>query len=238
MTCRNIKEAELHAFIDGALEAERRQEMEQLIATDPELAARITAYHADMTTLKAFFAPLADQPVPEDWIALARAPRPARSWKPYAAIAAALLLVISVGIGWRMGTRGPSDVVEAALQARNSTPAAEKVLTDRGDQANAALRSAVAAKVKIPDMSRTGFKFAALRIYPKAAEIVYRDDANRIFTLYVRRSDGTVRFDQFERNGLRVCVWQDEAIAMVMSGDVSTAAMQRMASLAYTGMTM
>ena len=59
-----------------------------------------------------------------------------------------------------------------------------------------------------------------------------------MFTLYLRRSDGTARFDQFERAGLRVCVWQDEQLGMVMAGNVSTAAMQRLASLAYTGLTL
>jgi len=53
----------------------------------------------------------------------------------------------------------------------------------------------------------------------------------------LRHSDGTARFDQFERAGLRVCIWQDEELSMVMAGDVSTAAMQRLASLAYAGLT-
>ena len=71
-----------------------------------------------------------------------------------------------------------------------------------------------------------------------AAELLYRDRQDRLFTLYVRRSDGSARFDQFKRAGLRVCVWQDDQLGMVMAGDVSTAAMQRLASLAYTGLTL
>ena len=53
-----------------------------------------------------------------------------------------------------------------------------------------------------------------------------------------RHSDGTARFDQFERAGLRVCIWQDDQLGMVVAGNVSTAAMQRLANLAYTGLAM
>lgn len=244
MNRSDISEAELHAYIDGVLDVGRRREMETIITADPELAARISAYRADMAKLKRLFEPLSERPVPQAWIERARAPqaRPSPDWQKYAAVAAALLLVLGATVGWRMWTRGPSDVVEAALQARNPLSVSQRVLTGEPDTDRAtydtALRSALAANIKVPDMTRMGFKFAELRIYSGAAEIVYHDGKSRIFTLYVQRSDGTVRFDQFERNGLRVCVWQDDAIAMVMSGNVSTATMQRMASLAYTGMTM
>jgi anti-sigma factor RsiW len=84
-----------------------------------------------------------------------------------------------------------------------------------------------------------GYRLTALHLYAgAAAELVYRDGAGRLFTLYVRHSDGAARFDQFERSGLRVCVWQDDQLGMVMAGNVSTASMQRLASLAYTGLTL
>jgi anti-sigma factor RsiW len=68
--------------------------------------------------------------------------------------------------------------------------------------------------------------------------LFYRDRTGRLFTLYLRHSDGMVRFDQFMRDGLRICVWQDEEVGTVMAGNVSTADMQRLASLAYTGLTL
>ena len=103
--------------------------------------------------------------------------------------------------------------------------------------------SAVALHVKVPDLEKMGYRLTAIHLYPgapggSAAELLYRDQQNRLFTLYLRHSDGTARFDQFERDGLRVCVWQDEELSTVMAGNVSTAAMQRLASLAYTGLTL
>ena len=68
-------------------------------------------------------------------------------------------------------------------------------------------RSAVALNVKVPDLRRIGYTLTGIRVYPRspaAAELLYRDSWNRAFTLYLRRSDGTAHFDQFERNGLRI----------------------------------
>jgi hypothetical protein len=53
----------------------------------------------------------------------------------------------------------------------------------------------------------------------------------------VRRSDSAARFDQIDRRGLRVCIWQDDQISTVMAGNISAAVMQRLATLSYTGLT-
>jgi anti-sigma factor RsiW len=82
-----------------------------------------------------------------------------------------------------------------------------------------------------------GYQLSGLHLYGKAAEIVYRGPQDQLFTLYVRRSDGAARFDQFERRGLRVCIWQDDQISTVMAGNISAAVMQRLATLSYTGLT-
>jgi hypothetical protein len=51
----------------------------------------------------------------------------------------------------------------------------------------------------------------------------------------MRRPLGKVRFDQFAEKGLRICVWQDEQVAMVMAGKMPVAEMQHLASLVYNG---
>ena len=53
-------------------------------------------------------------------------------------------------------------------------------------------------------MDANGWK--AVLIYGDAAELSYRNRDNKLFSLYLRRSDGKARFDQFARDGLRVCV--------------------------------
>jgi len=131
--------------------------------------------------------------------------------------------------------------VEAALDARAGSTAGEPPAA-MGDSTaarryDAALRQTLASNVRVPDLRAMGYRLSGLRLYDKAAEILYRGPQDRLFTLYVRRSDGSARFDQFERRGLRVCIWQDDQISTVMAGDVSAAVMQRLAPLSYTGLT-
>jgi anti-sigma factor RsiW len=245
-----ISDVELHAFIDGEVDGRRLQEIEARMEVDPALAERIAAFRSDKDILKRVYAPLIERPIPKEWLALAHgaaAPtRPALSWRLIGSAVAAIALAVIGGLGY-WETRPPiaNEVVQAALDARGSQT--EKIIAiQAGENANrydAVLSSTVALKVKVPDLKRLGYELTGIRLYPhsaggSAAELLYRDGNNRVFTLYLRRSDGTARFDQFERNGLRVCVWQDEELSTVMAGNVSTAAMQRLASLAYTGLTL
>ena len=185
--------------------------------------------------------PLADRPVPAEWIARAqRKARPRMRWQQAGAIAAALLVV--AGLAWRLHAPAANrDVVEAALDARAGSPAGEPPGAMAGSTAarryDAALRQTLASNVRVPNLSAMGYRLSGLRLYDKAAEILYRGPQDRLFTLYVRRSDGSARFDQFKRRGLRVCIWQDDQISTVMAGDVSAAVMQRLATLSYTGLT-
>jgi anti-sigma factor RsiW len=86
-----------------------------------------------------------------------------------------------------------------------------------------------------------GYKLVGLRIYNnaqsgKAAELLYRHTSGRMFALYLRHPSGAPRFDQYKQGNLRVCIWQDDVIGAVMTGEMSAAEMQRLASLAYTGL--
>lgn len=232
---------ELHAFIDGELDAAHAAAIAARIEADPALARRVVAFRADKEMLKRIYAPVSDRPVPAEWIARAQAARkqPAVSWRLVGSIAAVILIAAIGAFAYlNMTSAGGDEVVHAALEARNHSVRAEKSLvvaaSESPGQYDAVLSAAVATKVRAPDLRRLGYRLAGINLYGKAAELLYRDKENRLFTLYLRRSGGTPRFDQFARNGLRVCVWEDEELSTVMTGNVSTAAMQRLASLAYT----
>lgn len=238
-----ISDEDLHAYIDGALAEEHALAVRKALATDPALAERVALFQADKAMLKAVYAPLAERPLPAEWIAkVHRQAEPRTHWRQACAIAAVLLVVAIGPLTWRYYAPATgTDVVQVALDAREGTPAGVRhVATNadlKTDRYGAVLRQAVASNVRIPDLSRMGYRLAGLHLYDKAAEILYRGPQDQLFTLYVRRSDGSARFDQFERRGLRVCIWQDDQISTVMAGDISAAAMQRLATLSYTGLT-
>ena len=236
-----ISDEDLHAYVDGALAEERAILVRNALAANAALAERAALFAADKAMFKSVYAPLADRPLPAGWIArVQRKARPRLDWRKAGAIAAAFLILAVTPLAWRYYAPIRSgDVVEVALDARAGSPTGEQPAAtgDNARRYDAALRQTVASNVHIPDLSRLGYRLSGLRLYDKAAEILYRGPQDRLFTLYVRRSDGSARFDQFERRGLRVCIWQDDQISTVMAGDISAAVMQRLATLSYTGLT-
>jgi anti-sigma factor RsiW len=238
-----ITSADLHAYVDGELDAAQARAVEAAIAEDAGLAAQVMAYRADKQRLKSIYGPVVAQSLPPEWEARIRSSVPARSprWQTFGAIAATLLIVAGAfGLYLSRTTTPPAQgVVAEALAARTEASTPVKVVDMNGNPGNVAgtLRDIVDAKVKVPDLTGMGYHADGIRVYQNAVEILYRDSRQRVFSLYLKRSDGTPRFDQFERDGLRVCIWQDDRISMVMAGNISAAEMQRLASLAYVGLT-
>ena len=231
-----ISDEDLHAYIDGALGEERAALVRNALAGNAALAERVAQFRADKAMFKAVYAPLTE--VPPEWVTRAHR-RGGRNWRQAGAIAAALLVIGGGLLTWRQFTPAlQPDVVETALNARQDNPVEMRGPANGAvaDRYNAALRQAVASNIRIPDLTHMGYALSGLNLYDKAAEILYRGPQGQLFTLYVRRSDGHARFDQFERRGLRVCIWQDDQISTVMAGNVSAAAMQRLATLSYTGL--
>jgi anti-sigma factor RsiW len=162
------------------------------------------------------------------------------------ALAASIVLVLGLTVLVRQSSAPPgNDIVAEALAARANLiqPRAFVAIRSAADahSQNLIMARALDTTVKAPDMSRMGYQLVGIQSYAAPArsfELLYRDREGRAFTLYLRRSAGAPRFDQFEQNGLRVCVWQDDVVGTVMAGQMSAAEMQRMASLAYTGLTL
>lgn len=240
-------EMDLGALLDRELDPTRQTEVEARVKADPALAARLEAYRADKEKLRRIFEPVARRPIPKEWLAMANGvrPKPKTSFRLIGSIAAALLVAV-IGTLSYVALRPPAagEIVQEALNAREQVSRPEKVVAvENGAEAGryaAILRSAVGPDVKVPDMRKLGYRLAGIRVFSQgAAELAYRDQKNSVVTVYVRqvhRSDGEPRFEQFGRDGLRVCVWQDDKIATVIAGNISTAAMQRLASVAIYGL--
>jgi anti-sigma factor RsiW len=243
---RQSDNIDLHAYMDGALDAAQRGEIEIRLAADPALTARLSALRADKAMLRQIYAPLIDRPLPQEWLARletskARSPR---SWRLIGAIAAVVLVALAGSYIYRRAQPNvPGEIVATALEVRNAADSGKRISATDADARSydGTISHIVGTRVRVPDMRKLGYRLTGIQVYDgsasnSAAELLYRDNAGRLFTLYVRHSDGSVRFDQFLRANLRICIWQDDQLGMVMAGDVSTAAMQRLASLAYTGL--
>lgn len=245
----HIPDETLHAFIDGELPEDKHMHVEAAVAGDACLSDRAALFRADKVRLQEVYAPVAELPLPTKWIELIeRRPRAARPFLPVqtiAAIAAALLVVVGGPLLYRQSAPHEESIVEEALAARSDALPARQVIAINAPAQSAAatrtLEGALAMRVKAPDLSRMGYTLVGVRAYDRATggnavELLYRHAGNRTFALYVRKPSGPPRFDQYKQGNLRVCIWQDDVIGTVMTGEMSAAEMQRLASLAYTGL--
>jgi len=244
-----IHAEELHAFIDGELDAARSAEIADAARDDGVLAEQIAAFRADKAMLADVYAPLIDRPLPPEWRAQIAnrggGPR-SRWWTPLAAVAASIvLLVAGLSTYQQLPASGEEAIVREALAARadmlESHEAIAVASPSEAPRADRILAAALRMRLKAPDLSRMGYRLQTVRVYAnvpggKSVELRYRDTRNRDFALYVRHPSSAVRFDQYKSAGLRICVWQDDVLGTVMTGPISAAEMQRLASLAYTGL--
>jgi anti-sigma factor RsiW len=249
-THAKIRDEDLHAFIDGELGEADRRRVEQAMAADAALGDQVAAFRADKARLLSLYGSGLNEPLPRDWIsrieqATARRPLPRQAWAMMA-LAASFILVLSGTIAWREFAPAPhNDVVADALAARSLEVKPDYIVPVRSDSQVQA-ESAVMAKdletrVKAPDLSRMGYRLVGVDVYStpaRAFDLRYVDSRGRAVTLYLRRSPGATRFDILQEKGLRVCVWQDNIISTVVSGNMSAAEMERLASLAYSTLTM
>lgn len=233
----SVSEAELHAFVDGALDAGRQAQVASKLGDDAALAARVAAYAADRDRLRAAFGRV--RPVPPDWarrIEAATARPTPRMLTRRTALAASLALAAGGAVVATKALLGGDTIVAAAQHARASEaagrPLSAAMLEDAGAR-DGALRAALGISVRAPDLHRFGFRLTRLEILGHAAQLRYGDARARLLTIYVRPSDGSVRFDLLRDGADRVCVWQDDVVGAVIIAPMPAGEMLRVAAAAY-----
>ncbi|HTW28288.1 MAG TPA: anti-sigma factor [Acetobacteraceae bacterium] len=197
---RPIGEDDLHAYVDGFLDAERRRVVERYLADHPEAAARIAGWQRAGVALREAVAWKAQEPVPAELSVVrlveARLSRRTARWQP----AAAVFLAVAVGAGSGWFARGPGmprgvDAVsmEAAIAYR--VFATDRMHPVEFDAANRVELVAWATRrlgraVAPPDLSKSGFHLIGGRLIatpqgPGCMFLYGNAQGNRI-TVFVR----------------------------------------------------
>lgn len=246
----NIRDEDLHAFLDDELGEGERAHVEKALAADAYLAHRLDFFRADKARLVSLYGGGLNEPLPREWIARIEEATMRRPWpvqiRTAMALAASFVLVLVGAIAFQQFGEIPAgDIVTDALAARADTakPASTiPVTSPRVAESEAAvMRKTLAARVKAPDLSNMGYRLVSIGVYAapqRAFELSYRNASGGVYTLYLRRSSGKTRFDLFREKGLRVCVWQDDVIGAVMAGPMSAPEMMRLAAQTYNGLEM
>lgn len=253
-----VTEADLHTYVDGLLDEERRREVEFWLSGHPEEEAEVRQWQAQAAELKAAFSGYA-QANESDRTLLNTRGAAARSspswWRKAALIAASLTLFLSGAAAGVYGERllgNPATIETAAaidsLPGQSKTAflvyASEKrhpveVGADQEDHLVTWLGKRLDYKLVAPDLKGLGFSLVGGRLLPvngkAGAMLMYQDTAGQRLTVLLGKNPENAETSfRFESAGsLETFYWIDGSIGYAVTGEVSRAKLQQIAEECY-----
>lgn len=238
-----IVDADLHAYLDGQLSAERRADVDAWLRAHPQQAERVEGWRRDGAALRAALAEPARPNVPELALHTVRRRLAARR-RARVGVAAMLLLSLGCGslLGWQVrgqheaASHPPmADAVAAYhLFAEDAAPLA----FDGGSHAamQAWLRAHFGKAGAIPDLASQGYALAGGRLLSTAegpaAMLVYQDATNARIALYLRPRTARLSQPGERRDGrLLAQYWVEGGTAFALVGPATESALRRLAPL-------
>ncbi len=248
---RSIGENELHAYIDGALSQELRDEVEDWLSTHPEDRSKVDAWMAQNQGMHALYDGVLDEQLPaEISMRMAGAPRQARSswWKQ----AAAAVLLVAVGFGagwgfhgWQIGEALPRtkfirQAVGAHVVFTGEKRHAVEVWADKEERHLVRwLSKRLGHPVQPPPLGQAGFKLVGGRLVADqggpAAQFMYEDAAKRRITLYVRRGGKSTNtaFRYVSDGGVAAFYWIDRPLSYAVIARMEREELLRLARIVH-----
>lgn len=233
---------ELHALVDGRMDAARAAELEAWLQAHPEQATRVAGWKRDAEALRMEWAGIAAAPL--DAAAMQRARhRLGQRRRARLGMAAACVLALGLGgaLGWQLREvrlaheRPPmADAVAAyRLFAADTAP----LEFDGGGRAalQGWLRTHFGAAGEVPDLRSQGFDLRGGRLLSTpegaAAMLVYQDADGARIGLYLRPRNA--RIGQGERRDGRLLAqyWSEGTASFALVGPATQANMRRLAPL-------
>ncbi|KJC60781.1 membrane protein [Bradyrhizobium sp. LTSPM299] len=245
MSNRPITEDDLHGYVDHALEPERAAEVAAYLESHPDVAKRVAAFSDQRSWLRSTLAPIAEEPLPPQ-LNLARMIENRRR-RPSSfrwAIAAMLLLSIGGLGGWVI--RGAASVPAGGLAALaeeasasynvyasdRTRPVELRDSTELADWVSSRLRQ----PVKLPDLTRSGYRFMGGRVVPTAhgpaAMFMYDDDRGDRLVVLTRpmTSDQNAPMVPLSGDGVAGFSWADDGIGYSLVGPPAAGSLRPLAN--------
>lgn len=246
MSAAPFSEADLQAYVDGALPPARAAEVAQFLAQHEDEAQRVAAYRLLNARLHDAYDALLVEAVPAR-LQSGRL-RGYRAWYRHAA--AAMLMLASGTAGWHLhdqvaGTRAQVTQISrvAAMAHAVYSPEVRHPVEVGADQEEHLVRwlsKRLGASLKIPHLAPQGYALVGGRLLPgergPAAQFMYQDAKGQRLTLYVRvsndmRAPTAFRFAQ--ENGVGVFYWLDGRLGYALSGEADRGELLRVADAVY-----
>jgi anti-sigma factor RsiW len=254
MTSRDapIPEAELHAYVDGELSAERRAAVRAWLASNQEDAARVAAWQTQAELINARYGAIAQEPVPPR-LDVDRLTRGDRRWSMLAIAAVLAAFVLGGAAGWFgretwAGTWASSvagvrilttDAIDAhklyVVEVRHPVEVAGT------EQAHLVqwLSKRLGYDVHAPDLAPVGLKLVGGRLLPGAsgagaALLMYEAPSGERFTVYCARADAPETALRYQAAGsVAAFSWVDDNKGFVVSGPADRDRLLKVAQSVY-----
>ncbi|HEX7889227.1 MAG TPA: anti-sigma factor [Ramlibacter sp.] len=239
-------EAELHAFVDGRLDAAARAAVQARLDADPQAARTVAAWTEQKLALRALHAQLLHEPAPP---LLAQAAQrlhhrsdSALRWVRWGGIAASVLLAFAAG--WMANTqwqsqhevqpiaraRGPGEFARQAVLAHSVylPEVRHPVEVDAAQQDHLVqwLSKRLNRPLKVPNLGAMGYELVGGRLLPgesgARAQFMYQNGSGQRVTLYVGAVDakGTAEttFRYSTQGDVASFYWVDQGFGYALSG--------------------
>lgn len=242
----DVRDDDLHAYVDGALSEERRLMVEAWLAAHPADAERVQAWADQDRSLHAAFDGVLHEPLP---LGLVRATRRRAAPAAFVAAASMAAMLVTGLVGYAIGvqsrqTPAPAHFAhDAALAHAVFSPEVRhpvEVDAAHADHLVAWLSKRVGTPIDAPDFGAQGFELLGGRLLAggsgPVAQFMYQDGIERRVTLYVRRAaaeNGVTAFRHASEQGVDVFYWIDGDFGYALSGQIGRQAMQQLADAAY-----
>ncbi|HHH43434.1 MAG TPA: anti-sigma factor [Gammaproteobacteria bacterium] len=237
---RPVTDADLHAYVDGELDEQRRLLVEAHLAKHPGAAEQVRGYRQLNQDLHSLFDPVLNESVPAALVPAVRAAPARYRWsRRLQAAALAGVALLSGLTGWLLHDR--QDRTEASATLVNLVqPAAfahlvyatdtqypVEIQAEQQDALNRWLSDRMHTRIRAPGLDELGFELVGGRLLPStnrmAAQFMYQNAAGERITLYVRRVATAEQHSAFhyrEAEGVGVFYWIDGPMGYALSGDL------------------
>jgi anti-sigma factor RsiW len=223
-----VSEEDLHAYVDGRLDAERRDAVDRYLRNHPDVAASITTDISQRNALREAFGAYAVSPTPPHLnltrLVEERIRRRHGSWR----VAAAILLALGVGAGGGLwfGSRPVAGIGALAQEAAISyivyAVDEHRPVEIQADQRNVMTRwlsNRLNRQVAPPDLAAAGYELLGGRLvaspHGAAALFVYENADHKRLIIYMRPMAGpgkTTTIKVIDVDDLDGCAWIEQGI--------------------------
>lgn len=245
---RPIAEEDLHAWLDGQLEADRHPAISRYLQDHPDVARRVTAWREQRDALRAAFTAAAEEPIPSrlqlDRLIQQRLARRSVIWR----MAATAVLAFGVGgtAGWFLhnglqppGTAAITLLAQQAVANHVVYTADRRRPTELGAQQRDDLARWVSNRlnhqVEPPDLSADGFSYMGGRLAATpdgpAGLFMYDGPQSVRLTVFVLplKTAGEMPIQQIDFAHVDGCAWIDKGIGYTVVGRLTPSELRRIA---------